>query len=248
MAVPTFFRLNGYFRQHIRLCRQEPREGLIAALVAAEEEGDRLSEDELVAMLFLLLIAGHETTVHLITSTVIALVNRPDQKAKLMADWSRAETAVDESLRFNSPVLFAKARYVAHDMEFYGQQLKRGDYIVPALAAANRDEAQFENAEEFDVARTANRHLALGSGVHFCLGAKLTRTEAAIAIQALLTRFPNLELAIPAEEIPYVTNLGVIRGVESLPVRLGGSTRPTASSIVCHQAKCDTIACDSLAG
>lgn len=221
LAVPTFFRLNRYFRQQIQLCRKEPRQGLITALVEAEDAGDRLSEDELVAMLFLLLLAGHETTVHLITTTVISLLQRPEQKAKLMADWNHATTTVDESLRFNSPVLFAKARYAARDMEFYGHQLKRGDYVIPCLAAANRDEAEFADADEFDVARTGNRHLALGGGVHYCLGAKLTQLEAAVALKALFGRFPNLALAIDAEEIPYATSLGIIRGVKALPVRLG---------------------------
>lgn len=221
LAAPTFFRLNRYFRKQFRLCRRQPRPGLLSALVEAEEEGDRLSEDELVAMAFLLLIAGHETTVHLITSTLIALLERPQEKAKLWADWSKAERAMDESLRFNSPVLFAKARYASRDMEFLGQQLKKGDYVVPCLASANRDEAEFANADEFDVSRTGVRHLALGSGVHYCLGAQLTRTEAAIALKALFMRIPGLKLAIAADEIPYTTSAGVIRGVKSLPVNLG---------------------------
>ena len=248
-AIPTFMKLNRYFREQFRLCREQPREGLISALVEAEEEGDRLSEDELVAMLFLLLIAGHETTVHLITSSVIALLERPEQKARLMADWSHAETAVDESLRFNSPVMFAKARYAARDMEFYGRELKQGDYVVPCLAAANRDEAVFASADVFEVDRAnANRHVALGSGVHLCLGAKLTRTEGAIALEALFTRLPDLQLAIPAEEIPYVTSLGTIRGVKALPVKLDKPSVQSESSIRYVPAHRMPMACESLAG
>ena len=142
--------------------------------------------------------------------------------------------------------MFGKARFAARDMEFFGNQIKQGDYVVPALASANRDEAKFTAGEEFHVDRAnANRHVALGGGVHFCLGAKLTRTEAAIAIEALFTRLPDLQLAIRAEEIPYATSLGIIRGVKALPVKLGEPAKATASSVLPATGKSDS-ACKSL--
>lgn len=220
LAVPTFFKLNRYFREQFRLCRESPREGLISALVEAEEAGDRLTEDELVAMAFLLLVAGHETTVHLITNTLLTLLKHPEQKAELMADWSKAEAAADESLRYNTPLQFARVRFVANDMQFHGRQLKRGDLIAPCLAAANSDPAEFENPEKFDINRPVNRHLAFGSGVHICLGMKLTKVETAIALEGLLTRFPHLELAVDENELTWTATLG-FRGVKSLPVKLG---------------------------
>ncbi len=220
LAVPTFFKLNRYFRKQFRLCREQPREGLISALVEAEESGDRLNEDELTAMAFLLLIAGHETTVHLISTMLLTLLKHPAEKAELMADWSKAGTAVDESLRFNTPLQFARARYVRQDMEFHGKQLKRGEIVLPCLAAANSDPAEFKDPQRYDISRFPNHHLALGAGVHVCLGMKLTRVETSIAMEGLLTRFPNLKLSVPESEIPWGEALG-FRGVKSLPVSLG---------------------------
>src|SRR5438270_3916011 len=144
---PSLFRLMGYCRRHFEECRRHPRPGLMTALVQAEQDGDQLSENELLAMAFLLLVAGHETTVHLIGGGVLALLEAPEQKARLLADWSLAPSAVEELLRFVSPVQIAKPRYVGRDLEFHGRPLRRGDIVVPMLAPANADPARFESPE-----------------------------------------------------------------------------------------------------
>lgn len=231
LAAPTFLQLDRYLRKQFRLCRRKPREGLLNALVEAEAAGERLSENELVAMAFLLLVAGHETTVHLITATLITLLQQPQLRWAFQEDWQTSDTAIDESLRFHSPVLFAKGRYATRAMEFCGQSLARGDLVVPCLAAANRDPREFPAADEFRLDRHPNRHLALGLGVHHCLGTKLAKVEAATGVRALLDRFPQLELAGSARQLRYATKLG-IRGVASLPVFLGVPrvTSPTPST------------------
>jgi cytochrome P450 len=218
-ALPGLFRLVGYFRRHFAQCRQHPRPGLMTALVQAEHDGDRLSENELLAMAFLLLVAGHETTVHLIGGGVLALLEAPEQKARLLADWSLAPSAVEELLRFVSPVQIAKPRYVSRDQTFRGRPLRRGDVLIPMLASANADPGRFDSPERMDVTRSRNPHLAFGTGMHFCLGAQLARVEAQVVLEKLFTRFPNLSLAVPGSELRYTGRLG-IRALTALPVRL----------------------------
>jgi cytochrome P450 len=191
----------------------------MTALVQAEQDGDKLSENELLAMAFLLLVAGHETTVHLIGGGVLALLEAPEQKAHLLADWSLAPSAVEELLRFVSPVQVAKPRYVSRDVEFHGRPLRRGEVLIPMLASANADPARFESPERMDLARAPNPHVAFGSGMHFCLGAQLARVEAQVVLEELLTRFPNLSLAVPGAALKYTGRFG-IRALTALPVRL----------------------------
>jgi cytochrome P450 len=218
-AMPGLWRLVGYFKRHFAHCRQHPRPGLMTALVQAEQDGDRLSENELLAMAFLLLVAGHETTVHLISGGTLALLQHPEPKGHLMADWSLLSSTVEELLRFVSPVQIAKPRYVSREMQFHGQALRRGDLIIPMLASANTDPACFESPEKLDLARTPNPHVAFGTGNHFCLGAQLARVEAQVVIQKLFTRFPMMGLAVPDSSLKYTGRIG-LRALRSLPVRL----------------------------
>jgi cytochrome P450 len=215
--VPGLFRLTRYLRRHFAQCRREPRPGLLTALVEAEEDGDRLSENELLAMAFLLLLAGHETTVHLIGGGVLALLENPEQKARLLGDWSLAPSAVEELLRFVAPVQIAKPRYVHQDIVFHGQALQRGEALIPLLAAANVDPEQFTSPEKMDITRSPNPQLTFGTGMHVCLGAQLARVETQVAIQKLFTRFPAL--ALTGRPLRYTGRLG-LRALEALPVRL----------------------------
>ncbi len=219
-AFPGIWKLHNYLRRQFQICRKEPRAGLMSALVEAEEEGDKLNEEELLAMTFLLLLAGHETTVHLISSGVFALLESPEEKAKLLADWSKVAAAVEEVLRYMSPAEFTKPRLASKDVELYGQRLARGEYVLGMLAAANHDPDQFEHPERFDIDRDPNPHLSFGTGIHVCLGLKLARVEAQIALQSLFTRYPNLEPSIPCRETQWSRRLG-IRALAALPVRLG---------------------------
>ncbi|WP_406695841.1 cytochrome P450 [Singulisphaera sp. Ch08] len=211
--------INAYIREQIRLCRANPRQGLISELIAAKQEDDRLTEDEMVAMVILLLLAGHMTTVHLIGAGIYTLLTHPAQKQSLLTDWSLVYSTVDELLRYLSPVQMTKPMMPAHDLEWYGQRLKRGDKIVALLAAANVDPQKFEDPDRFDIHRSPNPHMAFGAGIHVCLGLRLARAEAEIALEQLLTRFPKLELAIPPSQVKWSRQPGT-RGMEALPVRL----------------------------
>jgi cytochrome P450 len=218
-ALPRIFRLLKYFRRHFEQCRQQPRPGLMTALVQAEQDGDQLSEDELLAMAFLLLFAGFETTVHLLSGGTLALLKAPEQKERLLNDWSLLPPAVEELLRFVSPVQMSERRYVIRDREFHGQSLRRGDNIVAWLGAANADPARFPEPEKLDLARSPNPHVSFGSGMHFCLGAQLARVEAQVGFERLFTRYPRLALAVGDSELRYSGNM-LIRALVALPVRL----------------------------
>lgn len=212
-------RVERYIRNQIEVNRATPHEGLISALIAVEQQGDRLSEDEMVAMVLLLLFAGHVTTVHLIGGGIYTLLEHPDQKQLLMSDWSRVDSAVNEMLRYLSPVQSTKPLLPARDIEWHGQRFRRGENILALLAAANVDPRQFNEPETFDILRDPNPHVAFGAGVHVCLGMKLAVAETAIAIEQLFTRFPKLELTIPHSQVQWSRQAGT-RGMESLPVKL----------------------------
>lgn len=196
--VRSLGRFVRYMREQIDLARQDPRPGLISALVEAEADGDRLSEDELVAMVATLLVAGFETTTHLISGGLHALESHPEQKAWLLADPdARIEQAVEELLRYCSPVQSTKQRFVAADTVLAGQPLRRGELILANLAAANADPAVFEAPDTLRPDRFPNPHLSFGSGIHFCLGLQLARLEAQVAITRLYARLPELALRAP---------------------------------------------------
>ncbi len=216
-AMPSAWAFLRYLRRLFRLRRAEPSEDLTSALLQAEEGGDRLSEDELTAMVFLLLVAGHETTVNLIGNGALALIQNPDQKERLARDSSLIAPAVEELLRFTSPVFLATERYAREDTEICGVKIPRGALTYGVIGSANRDEALFADANRLDLGRENNRHLGFGHGIHYCLGAPLARLEAQIAIQALLARAPGLRLASPAESLRWRRGL-VLRGLEALPV------------------------------
>jgi cytochrome P450 len=203
-----------YFRDLIARRRGEPRDDLISALMAAEEQGDLLTEDELIATCILLLIAGNETTTHLIGNGMLALLRNPDQRRRLQADPSLILTAVDEMLRYEGSVQMT-SRIVDHDLDFRGQHFEEGQVVLLLLGAANRDPEQFPDPEVFDVSRRPNRHLAFGQGIHYCLGAPLALAEAQIAFQTLLRRLPEPE---PAFDEPDWGRSFVLRGLRSLPI------------------------------
>jgi cytochrome P450 len=219
LAMGALNRMAGYVRAQIEASRRDPQPGLIAELVRAEEEGDMLDESELLSTVVLLLVAGFETTTHLISDSVLALEAHPEQKAWLLADPAgRMERAVEELARFNSPVQSTKPRYVARDTEFFGQRLNQGDLIMALVAAANADPAEFERPGDLRLDRFPNPHLVFSSGIHFCLGQQLARVEAQSALSRLYARFPDLRLAQP-DKIAWIERLG-IRGVKALPLRL----------------------------
>ncbi|MBE2202453.1 MAG: cytochrome P450 [Anaerolinea sp.] len=194
-----------------------PQDDLVTALVQAEEAGAKLNVQELSSMVALLLVTGHETTVNLIGNGVLALLTHPDQLARLLAGEVEWGTAVNELLRYDGPVETSTTRWVRQDMVWRGQQLRRGDVMRVVLAAANRDETQFDRPDALDVGRTNNRHLAFGVGIHYCLGAPLARLEGHIALSLLFTQFPGLRLAVPPEQLRWRSGV-LFRGLQALPV------------------------------
>jgi pimeloyl-[acyl-carrier protein] synthase len=191
--------------------RKEPRDDLISRLVAAEESGQRLSEDEMLGTIALLLVAGNETTTHLISNGMLVLLRHPEQMQRLRADPSLLPSAVDEMLRFTGPVHTTR-RTARADVTLDGGQIKRGEIVIGILAAANRDPEKYPEPDTFDVTRNPTDHVAFGDGIHFCLGAALARLEGQVAIGALLARYPVLSLA---EEPEWGGNFA-IRGLANL--------------------------------
>jgi cytochrome P450 PksS len=219
LAIPHVWMFLRYIRGQIQLRKKEPREDLLTALVQAEETGERLSEDELVAMVFLLLIAGHETTVNLIGNGVLCLLEHPAQLAQLRSEEVAICSAVEELLRFASPVETATERFALEDLEVCGTAIRRGELAFAAIASANRDETVFREPQKCDLGRDPNKHLSFGLGSHYCLGAALARLEGQIAIGSLIRQAPGLRLAVPADRLVWRKGL-VLRGLEQLPVIL----------------------------
>jgi len=218
-AIPSVFFFLRYIRRLVRARRAEPRDDLVSALAQAEEAGDELSEDELLAMIFLL-VAGHETTVNLIGNGALALMRHPAQMERLRGgEPALVKTAVEELLRYESPLATATERFAREDIPIAGVVIPRGEMVYAVLASANRDDRQFPRADVLDVAREPNRHLAFGLGIHYCLGAPLARLEGEIAIAALVRRAPGLRLSVQPGELRWRRGL-VLRGLESLPVIL----------------------------
>jgi cytochrome P450 len=196
--------------------RSQPADDLLSALVAAEESGDRLSPMELRGTLALLLAAGNETTTNLIGNGLLALLRHPEQLAALRADPALIDRAVEELLRWDSPVQFT-ARIPTTDIDFEGRRFAKGEAVVLALGSANRDPTIVDAPERFDITRADAPHVSFGHGIHFCLGAQLARLEGRIALGMLVQRFPQLRLAAASVRWRRLTFL---RGVEKLPVRL----------------------------
>ncbi len=216
-SVPAVWSFLRYLRKLAAQRRAEPRDDLITALVQAEEAGDTLSEDELLGMVFLLLIAGHETTVNVIASGTLALLQAPHQREQLQQNPALIASAVEELVRFTSPVECATERYACEDVTIAGVTIPRGEMVLGVIGSANRDALHFDMPNTLDLRRERNRHLGFGLGAHYCLGAPLARLEAQIAITALLERLPNLRLAVEPRALRWRRN-AILRGLQTLPV------------------------------
>ena len=231
--IPNGIRLKRFFERLIARRRTDPQDDLISALVRAETNGDCLSEREVLSMIFLLLLAGHETTVNLIGNGMLALLEHPDQMQKLRERPSLIDAAVEELLRYCNPVEHGNVRLALEDLEMGGQRIPRGSVVLLLLASANRDEAVFDQPDRLDIERSPNRHLGFGFGAHYCLGAQLARIEGRIAIEQLVRRFPGMKLAVPRERLRWRDTVAV-RGLERLPIdllsRADSRTEPRSSS------------------
>jgi hypothetical protein len=215
-ALGAVTELEDYFRAQIAERRTRPREDLLSHMIAAAERGTFLSEHELLSTSTMLLFGGHETTTYLIGNGTAALLENPDQEVILRASPDLTATAVEESLRYESPVKRMR-RMALEDIEIEGVLIKKGELVFPVVASANRDPEQFPNPDRLDVRRVDVRHLALGPGLHYCVGASLARLEGQIALRSLLDRFPRIERAW--DRLCWINN-SVARGVESLPVKV----------------------------
>jgi cytochrome P450 len=204
-----------YFEGLIRRRRVDPQDDLVTACIQAEDEGDRLSHGELIAMLLILLIGGHETTVNLIGNGLLALLRSPDQLELLRTEPIERE-ATEELLRYDSPSQYTGRKAVV-DFELHGQQIRSGDYVRMLLASANRDADAFADPDTVDLTRHPNPHVAFGAGIHYCLGGELARLEGQIAISTIVRRFPGLKLA--TDDLHW-RPAPVFRGLEALPLTL----------------------------
>jgi cytochrome P450 PksS len=215
--IPTIMRFMGYLKKLIKERRAYPKDDLITALVQAKDGSDQLSGDEVLAMIFLLLVAGHETTVNLIGSGSLALLEHPDQLEKLRSEPAIIKPAIEELLRFVCPVEMATERYAREDFTIAGTTIPRGELVLAVLGSANRDANYFDNPDSLDITRENNKHLAFGLGAHYCLGAPLSRLEGQIAISTLVRRMPNFRLSIAPDQIRWRGGI-ILRGLEALPV------------------------------
>jgi cytochrome P450 len=206
-----------YLRDLFARKRETPEDDLISQLLQVEVEGDRLTEDEVLAMVFILFVAGHITTVNLIANGVFALLTNPEQAAKLRSDPSLVVNAVEEVLRYYGPAETTTPRFAGEDVELGGQAIAKGDPLLVVLAAADRDPARFADPQAFDITRgDANRHIAFGKGIHACLGAPLARLEGQVALATLFRRYPDLRLAVPESEITWAPSF--LRSLTALPL------------------------------
>jgi cytochrome P450 len=197
--------------------RRAPAEDLITGLLQAEEAGDKLGKEELQGMVYLLLLAGYETTVNLIGNGMLALLEHPDQLARLRKEPALLSSAVEELLRFCAPVMMSTLRYAAEDVALGGAVIPKGAMVFVVIGAANRDPARFASPDALDITRADNKHVAFGHGIHYCLGAPLARMEGEIALGTLLRRMPNLRLAEARQTLTWRHNL-ILRGLVKLPV------------------------------
>jgi cytochrome P450 len=206
-----------YIKALVEEKRAHPGDDMTSSLLHVEENGDTLSENELISMIWLLIVAGHETTVNLISNGVLALLQAPEQMHLLQQEPALISSAIEELLRYTAPVVFGGARWASEDITLHGQVIHKGEIIRPVLSSANTDPQHFADPETLNIRREVNRHLAFGKGIHVCLGAPLARLEGQIAIGTLLQRLPHLQLACQPEELTWnpIPNL---RGLTKLPV------------------------------
>jgi cytochrome P450 len=217
VLIPNIMAFMRYLKKLIKGRRAYPKDDLITALVQAKDGSDQLSEDEILAMIFLLLVAGHETTVNLIGSGTLALLEHPEQLEMLRSEPTLIKSAIEELLRFVCPVEMATERYAREDITIAGTTIPRGELVMAVIGSANRDAHYFDNPDSLDLTRKNNKHLAFGHGIHFCLGAPLARLEGQIAINTLIQRMPNLRLSISPNQIRWRGTFA-LRGLEALPV------------------------------
>jgi cytochrome P450 len=203
-----------YFRARIAEQKDSPKEGLIQSLLTAEINGDKLTEEEVIANTIVTMVGGQETTTNLIGNGLLTLLRNPAETARLMADYSMIPSAIEELLRYESPSQ-QTGRIAREDVTIGGQDIKKGQAIIAVMASGNRDAERFPEPDKLDLGRTDNRHLAFGWASHFCFGAPLARLEGQIMLEAMLRRLPKLELA--SEDLTWRDNLG-LRGLNSLPV------------------------------
>lgn len=206
-----------YLQELITERRKHLQNDLISSLISVEEEGEALTEQELYALVFVLIIAGHETTVNLIGNGMLALLEHPEQKQMLLAQPEIIQSAVEEMLRFNGPAEISNIRWATEDVELDGKQIRQGDMLFVSLLSANRDSLKFQEPDTFDITRKVNDHIAFGKGVHYCLGAPLARLEGEIAVSALLRRMPDIRLEVEEEQLEWRPGM-IIRGVKAFPV------------------------------
>ena len=218
-AIPNVWAFVRYIRKFIRMRRIQPQDDLVSELVKAEVGGEQLNDDELVGMVFLLLVAGHETTVNLIGNGILSLLQHPSQMNLLRDDPMLIKPAVEELLRFESPVEMGTERYASEDISIAGVTIPGGSLVGVVLASANRDGNQFSSADTLDIQREPNKHLAFGVGTHYCTGAPLARMEGQIAINTLLRTIPHFRLGIPQESLRWRPGL-VTRGLAALPITI----------------------------
>ncbi len=218
--LSKFASFMGFFNYIRTLChkrRVDPQDDLISALAKADDNGEMLSAEELQGMVVLLLVAGHETAVSLISNGTLALLENPDQFDLLRQNPSLVKSATEEILRYYPSIETATDRYAREDVTIEGVTIPRGGQVRAVIASANRDESQFENPDTLDLTRENNRHLSFGQGIHYCMGAPLARLEGHVAFNTLLARMPNLRLDIPIESLQWRSGL-TFRRLETLPL------------------------------
>lgn len=218
LAIRQINKMRKFVALEIERQRISPENGLIGQLVDMQEKGEKISDDELIAMVFLLLVAGHETTTHVISGGVFELLRNDQQKQWLLEDESRMPLAVEEILRYVSAVQFTKPRNVRHDVEIGGVSLKNGDVVMAMIVGANGDPDEIEQPHKLDLSRKPNRHVSFGAGPHFCLGHQLARLEIACAFRALFRQYPNLAFATPPQTVRWKSRLG-LRVIKELLVK-----------------------------
>ncbi len=222
-------KMRGYLAELIHRKRLDPGDDLISGLIKASDHGEHLTENEAAAMAFILLFAGFETTVNLIGNGVYQLLRHPEQRERLQASIAAGETGlletgVEELLRYDGPVEMATWRYATESLTIGGQEIPAGDPVLVVLAAADRDPERFDGPDTLDLARRDNQHLGYGHGIHYCLGAPLARLEGQTALATLLTRLPDLRLAVEPGELRWRGGL-IMRGLRTLPVDFSPSVR-----------------------